>query len=329
MRYILQKIGFYLVAFWAALTLNFFLPRLMPGNPVDMMLTKLAQRGPVSPEAREAIELLLGTNSQASLPVQYFEYLGKIFSLDLGVSVAYFPASVADVIGQTLPWTIGLIGIATLISFVIGVGLGMLAGWKRGSWLDNFIPVTTMFQSVPYFWLALILLFLLGSTWQLFPLNGGYNVYTTSPGWSWEFIGSLIYYGTLPALTIVISSVGGWMLGMRNMMVSTLSDDYILTAEAKGLRPRRIMTAYAARNAVLPSVAGFAISLGFVVAGSIVTEAVFSYPGIGSALLNAVSSNDYSLMQGVFLVITLSVLGANLLVDLLYTIIDPRTRARS
>ena len=329
MRYILQKIGFYLVAFWAALTLNFFLPRLMPGNPVDMMLTKLAQRGPVSPEAREAIELLLGTNSQASLPVQYFEYLGKILSLVLGVSVAYFPASVADVIGQTLPWTIGLIGIATLISFVIGVGLGMLAGWKRGSWLDNFIPVTTMFQSVPYFWLALILLFLLGSTWQLFPLNGGYNVYTTSPGWSWEFIGSLIYYGTLPALTIVISSVGGWMLGMRNMMVSTLSDDYILTAEAKGLRPRRIMTAYAARNAVLPSVAGFAISLGFVVAGSIVTEAVFSYPGIGSALLNAVSSNDYSLMQGVFLVITLSVLGANLLVDLLYTIIDPRTRARS
>lgn len=329
MRYILQKLGFYLVAFWAALTLNFFLPRLMPGNPVDMMLTKLAQRGPVSPEAREAIELLLGTNSQAPMPVQYVEYLGKIFSMDLGVSVAYFPASVADVIGQTLPWTIGLIGIATLISFVVGVGLGMLAGWKRGSWLDNFIPVTTMFQSVPYFWLALILLFLLGSTWQLFPLNGGYNVYTTSPGWSWGFIGSLIYYGTLPALTIVISSIGGWMLGMRNMMVSTLSDDYILTAEAKGLRPRRIMTAYAARNAVLPSVAGFAISLGFVVAGSIVTEAVFSYPGIGSALLNAVSSNDYSLMQGIFLVITLSVLGANLLVDLLYTIIDPRTRARS
>ena len=328
-RYILQKLGFYLVAFWAALTVNFFLPRLMPGNPVDMMLTKLAQRGPVSPEAREAIELLLGTNSEAPLPVQYVEYLGKIFSLDLGVSVAYFPASVVDVIGQTLPWTIGLIGIATLISFVIGVGLGMLAGWKRGSWLDNFIPVTTMFQSVPYFWLALILLFLLGSTWQLFPLNGGYNVYTTSPGWSWEFIGSLIYYGTLPALTIVISSVGGWMLGMRNMMVSTLSDDYIMTAEAKGLRPRRIMTAYAARNAVLPSVAGFAISLGFVVAGSIVTEAVFSYPGIGSALLNAVSSNDYSLMQGVFLVITLSVLGANLIVDLLYSIIDPRTRARS
>lgn len=325
----MQKLGFYLVAFWAALTLNFFLPRLMPGNPVDMMLTKLAQRGPVSPEAREAIELLLGTNSQGPLWEQYIDYMGKIFSLDLGVSVAYFPASVTDVIGQTLPWTIGLIGISTLISFIIGVGLGTLAGWKRGSWLDNFIPVTTMFQSVPYFWLALILLFVLGGSLKWFPVNGGYNVYETSPGWSWDFVGSVIYYGALPALTIVISSIGGWMLGMRNMMVSTLSDDYILTAEAKGLRPRRIMAAYAARNAVLPSVAGFAISLGFVVAGSIVTEAVFSYPGIGSALLNAVSSNDYSLMQGVFLVITLSVLGANLLVDLLYTVIDPRTRARS
>lgn len=329
MKYILQKLGFYLVAFWAALTVNFFLPRLLPGNPVDIMLSRLAQRGPVSPEAREAVELMLGTNTDAPLIVQYWQYLGKLFSFDLGTSVAYFPASVTDIIGQTLPWTIGLIGIATVISFVVGVTLGTLAGWKRGSWLDNLIPVTTMLQSVPYFWLALILLFVLGGMWQIFPINGGYNVYETNPGWNWDFIGSVIYYGTLPALTIVISSIGGWMLGMRNMMVSTLSDDYILTAEAKGLRPMRIMTTYAARNAVLPSVAGFAISLGFVVAGSIVTEAVFSYPGIGSALLNAVGNNDYSLMQGLFLVITLSVLGANLLVDLLYSFIDPRTRARS
>jgi peptide/nickel transport system permease protein len=149
------------------------------------------------------------------------------------------------------------------------------------------------------------------------------------PGWNAAFLGSVVYYGTLPALTIIISSFGGWMLGMRNMMVSTLSEDYMVTAEAKGLSPGRIMRRYAARNAILPSISGFAISLGFVVAGSIVTEAVFSYPGIGSALLQAVSSNDYALMQGIFLVITLSVLGANLLVDLLYSVIDPRTRARS
>ncbi|PSL37017.1 peptide/nickel transport system permease protein [Labedella gwakjiensis] len=329
MRYALQKVVFYVVAFWAALTLNFLLPRWMPGNPVDIMLSKLAQRGPVTPETREAIELLLGTNSQLPLWDQYVQYLGQVLTGNLGVSVTFFPAPVSQVIGQTLPWTIGLIGISTILSFLLGVGLGQLAGWKRGSWLDNIIPVTTMFQSVPYFWLALILVFLFGSVWQFFPINGGYDVWETTPGWNAAFIGSVIYHGTLPALTIVLSSIGGWMLGMRNMMVSTLSEDYIVTAEAKGLSPRRIMTTYAARNAVLPSVAGFAISLGFVVAGSIVTEAVFSYPGIGSALLQAVGSNDYALMQGIFLVITLSVLGANLIVDLLYSLIDPRTRARA
>ncbi|NAZ83894.1 ABC transporter permease subunit [Kineococcus sp. R8] len=329
MRYIAWKIGFYVAALWAALTLNFFIPRWMPGDPVDILISKLAQRGPVAPATRRSIEALLGTDSSQPLWTQYGRYLHNIATGDLGVSVTFFPTTVGQIISQTLPWTIGLIGIATVISFVLGVGLGTLAGWKRGSWIDNLVPVTTMFQSVPYFWLALILLFLLGSTFAVFPLYGGYDVYGATPGWNSAFLTSVAYYGTLPALTIVLSSIGGWMLGMRNMMVSTLSEDYMVTAEAKGLRPMRIMRRYAARNAVLPSVSGFAISLGFVVAGSIVTEAVFSYPGIGSALLQAVSSNDYALMQGIFLIITVSVLGANLLVDLLYAVIDPRTRARA
>jgi peptide/nickel transport system permease protein len=148
------------------------------------------------------------------------------------------------------------------------------------------------------------------------------------PGLTPQFFGSALYYGFLPALTIVLSSIGGWMLGMRNMMVATLSEDYIVTAEAKGLKPGRVRLTYAARNAVLPSLSGFAISLGFVVAGSIVTEQVFSYPGVGQLLFTAVSNNDYALMQGVFLVISLSVLAANLVVDVLYGLIDPRTRAR-
>jgi len=328
-RYILRKIGFYLAALWAALTVNFIIPRLMPGDPVDLLIAKLGQHGPVTPETRQSIEALLGADTDQSILSQYADYLHNLASGDLGLSVSFFPATVSSIIAQTLPWTIGLIGLATIISFLVGIGLGTVAGWKRGSWLDNLIPVTTMFQSVPYFWLALILLFAFGSVWSIFPLNGGYDVYNAVPGWNATFLGSVVYYGTLPALTIIISSFGGWMLGMRNMMVSTLSEDYMVTAEAKGLRPGRIMRRYAARNAILPSVSGFAISLGFVVAGSIVTEAVFSYPGIGSALLQAVSSNDYALMQGIFLVITLSVLGANLLVDLLYSVIDPRTRARS
>jgi len=329
LRYILRKLGFYLAALWAAVTVNFIIPRLMPGDPVDLLIAKLGQHGPVTPETRQSIEALLGTDSNQPILSQYVDYLHNLATGNLGLSVSFFPATVSSIIAQTLPWTIGLIGLATIISFVVGIGLGTVAGWKRGSWLDNLIPVTTMFQSVPYFWLALILLFAFGSVWSIFPLNGGYDVYNAMPGWNAAFLGSVVYYGTLPALTIIISSFGGWMLGMRNMMVSTLSEDYMVTAEAKGLSPGRIMRRYAARNAILPSISGFAISLGFVVAGSIVTEAVFSYPGIGSALLQAVSSNDYALMQGIFLVITLSVLGANLLVDLLYSVIDPRTRARS
>ncbi|MFD1146622.1 ABC transporter permease [Saccharothrix hoggarensis] len=326
MRYYARKFAFYLVALWAALTLNFFIPRLMPGNPVDILMAKLAQRGgTVDPSARRAYELLLGTNSGESLFQQYVSYLGNMFRGDLGISVSSFPTPVSQIIAEALPWTLMLVGIATFLSFALGIVLGTFVGWRRGTWLDSLVPATTVLAAVPYFWLALILVAVLSSAWGWFPLQGGYDV-ILSPGWNADFIGSAIYYGTLPALTIVISSVGGWLLGMRNMMVSATSEDYVLTAKAKGLRDSRIMIKYAARNAVLPSVAGFAISLGFVVAGSIITEQVFSYPGIGSKLLQAVQNNDYALMQGIFLVITVAVLGANLVVDLLYAVIDPRTR---
>jgi peptide/nickel transport system permease protein len=329
MSYFLRKIGFYAVALWAALTLNFAIPRMLPGNPVDILLAKLQQRGgTVTPETREAYALLLGGDDTLPLWRQYIDYLGNLFQGDLGVSVSYYPAPVSEVIGQSLPWTVILVGLATVIAAVLGVALGAFVGWKPGTWLDSLIPATTLLAAVPYFWLALLLTYLLARVLGWFPLQGGYDVVLT-PGWNAEFIGSAITYGFLPALTIVLASIGGWLLGMRNMMVSTLSEDYILTAEAKGLSPRKILRSYASRNAVLPSVAGFAISLGFVVSGSVITEQVFSYPGIGGRLLGAVSNNDYALMQGLFLFITLAVLGANLVVDLLYGLIDPRTRARS
>ncbi|ANZ40230.1 peptide ABC transporter permease [Lentzea guizhouensis] len=327
MRYYARKIAFYLVALWAAVTLNFVIPRLMPGNPVDVLIARLQQRGgSVDPAVRRSYELLLGTGGDRSVFGEYFAYLGNLARGDLGVSVSAFPAPVSEVITASLWWTIVLVGIATLVSFVLGVALGAVVGWRRGTWLDALVPSTTVLAAVPYFWLALLLVALLSSALGWFPLLGGYDV-VLSPGWNAEFIGSAVYHGTLPALTIVISSVGGWLLGMRNMMVSAMSEDYVLTARAKGLRDSRVMIRYAARNAVLPSVAGFAISLGFVVAGSIVTEQVFSYPGIGGRLLQAVQNNDYALMQGIFLVITIAVLGANLAVDLLHTLIDPRTRA--
>lgn len=329
MNYFVRKLGFYLIALWAALTLNFLIPRLLPGNPVDILLAKLQQRGGiVTPDTRKAYELLLGGDSSEPLLVQYWNYLINIFRGDLGVSVSYFPTPVIEVINTSLPWTIVLVGVSTVLATVIGVALGAVVGWKPGTWLDSLIPATTLLAAVPYFWLALLLVYFFASTLKLFPSQGGYDV-ILDPGFSWEFIASAIQYGFLPALTIVIASVGGWLLGMRNMMVSTLSEDYILTAQAKGLSPGRILRHYAARNAVLPSVAGFAISLGFVVSGSIVTEQVFSYPGIGSKLLSAVTNNDYALMQGLFLFITLAVLVANLIVDLFYGLIDPRTRVNA
>jgi peptide/nickel transport system permease protein len=227
-----------------------------------------------------------------------------------------------------MPWTLVLVGIATVLAATLGIVLGAIAGWKPGTWVDSLVPATTLLAAVPYFWLALMLVYLMSRQFNLFPGQSGYDV-TLDIGWNWPFLASAVRHGFLPALTIVLASVGGWLLGMRNMMVSTLSEDYVLTAEAKGLKRGRIMRNYAARNAVLPSIAGFAISLGFVVSGSVVTEQVFSYPGIGSRLFGAVTNNDYALMQGVFLYITVAVLAANLVVDLLYGLIDPRTRARN
>ncbi|MFC5288750.1 ABC transporter permease [Actinokineospora guangxiensis] len=329
MTYFARKGLFYLVALWAAVTVNFFIPRLMPGTPVDSLMAKLAQRGgTVGPETRRAFELLLGGTSDEPLLAQYWSYLGNMVRGEFGVSVSSYPTPVSEVIAGSLPWTVVLVGVATLLSFLLGVTLGMVVGWRRGTWLDNLVPATTVLAAVPYFWLALILVAVFSGSLGWFPLNGGYDV-VLDPGWSPEFIGSAVYHGILPALTIMVSSVGGWLLGMRNMMVSAGSEDYVLTAQAKGLRGGRVMLRYAARNAVLPSVAGFAISLGFVVSGSIITEQVFSYPGIGSKLLQAVQNNDYALMQGIFLIITVAVLGANLVVDLLYGLIDPRTRAKS
>jgi peptide/nickel transport system permease protein len=232
---------------------------------------------------------------------------------------------VSDVLGQSMFWTLTLITVCTVIGFVIGTALGMLAGWKRGTWLDSLVPATTFLSSIPYFWFAIIVVYVFAITLKWFPLSGGYAV-TETIGLNAGFIGSAINYAVLPAITIVVASVGGWLIGMRNMMVTTLSEDYVRLAEAKGLPKRRVMYSYAARNAMLPSFSGFAMSLGFVIGGSIVTEVVFNYPGIGSVLFKAAQAADYPLMSAIFLLITVLVLIANLIADIAYVFLDPRTR---
>jgi peptide/nickel transport system permease protein len=326
-RYAARKAGFYLVAAWVAVTVNFLLPQFIPGNPVEALIGRMAQSGSPPPGEAKVLTALLGLGTGNILD-KYWQYLDGLAHLRLGLSISEFPTPVSTEISQSIYWTLILVGTATVISFVLGITLGALAGWKRGSKLDAIIPATTLLTAMPYFWLALIALYLFSSNiWHVLPPGQGYDTNSNlTAGWNLPFIASAVQHAILPAATIVLSSVGGWLLGMRNMMVSTLADDYVLAAEAKGLRQRRIMIGYAARNAVLPSVSGFAISLGFVVSGAIAMEYVFSYPGIGDKLVQAVNNNDYPLMQGIFLVITFAVLAANLVVDLMHGFIDPRTR---
>jgi len=323
MRYLLRRIGFYLVALWAALSLNFLIPRLMPGDPVLLLVGRL--QGQVDPRAIQALRLQFGLNN-SSIGSQYVTYLGDLLHGNLGISITYFPTPVSQVIGLGLRWTLVLVGVSAILSFFIGTLLGTMAAWKRGSWIDStFSPLLTFLSAVPYFWLALIVLYLLGFVLKWFPLTGAYSLDVT-PGLSGAFLASAVYHAILPAATIVISSIAGWMLGMRNAMLTTLSEDYVLMAQAKGLTDRRVMLIYAARNAILPNITGFALSLGFVIGGALLTEIVFSYPGLGYILLQGVQSDDFPLMQGIFLLIAVAVLCANFLADICYSVLDPRVR---
>ncbi len=324
MPFILRRLAFYVVAAWVALTVNFFIPRAMPGNAVQEIMSKFPN---LQPSAYRALQAMLGVGHPGSLWHQYLAYLGDVAHFNFGTDVAEYPAQVSTLLGETIPWTLTLVGTATVIAFFIGTALGILAGWRHGGWLDRVLPGLMFLQAIPYFFLALILLTLLAVTVHVFPLGQGYAG-GLIPGWHWAFAGSAVYHSVLPAFTIVLTSVAGWMLQMRNVMITTIGEDYVLAAQAKGLPNRRVIFSYAARNALLPQLQGFGLALGFVVSGAIIMEIVFSYPGIGLLLLNAVTSNDFPLMQAIFLVITFAVLLANLIIDLVIVAFDPRVRAR-
>lgn len=323
MGYALRRLGFYLVAAFASLTLNFFLPRLMPGDPAATMYARF--RGKLKPEALEALKQAFGF-TDAPLLEQYVTYLKHIFSGDLGISIAHFPTPVSEVIATGLGWTLWLTGFAVIVAFSVGTLLGIVVAWRRDGALDTILPPAFAFLGAfPYFWLAMLLLWSLGFGLDWFPIQHAYGD-DLSPAFSWAFISDMFRHAALPAASIVLATLGGWMLSMRNTMIGQLSDDSILLARAKGLVPRTVMLRYAARNALLPNVTGFGMALGFVVGGSLLTEIVFSYPGQGYLLVQAVRTQDYLLMQGLFLVITFAVLAANWLVDLAYVFLDPRTR---
>jgi peptide/nickel transport system permease protein len=325
-RYVVRKVALFLLTLWAAVTLNFALPRLMPGSPVDAALGKLAASGqPITNALRQAVESQLGAPN-GNVFGQYRDYLDNIVHLNFGRSYSFPTETVWQTIGQALPWTLVLVGATTICTFVIGTLLGVYAGWRRGRLTDSSVTIgATLFAAFPPFWLGLLLLYLLAFKLNWFPIKGGYGLGST-PEASFAFLGDAFQHSVLPAVTLAVSSLSGWVFGMRNNMINTLGEDYVNFAEANGLRTRTIALLYAARNALLPNVTAFGLSLGAVVGGSVLVEGIFSYPGLGNLLYIAVLNHDFPLMQALFLVLTVSMLVAIFIVDLVYVRLDPRVR---
>jgi peptide/nickel transport system permease protein len=325
LRFALRRLGFFVFTLWAALTINFLLPRLMPGNPALAMLSKF--HGELTPQTLKALDILFGVNTHKSLPAQYVSYLHQVATGNFGISLDFYPKSVSSVIGSAIWWTVGLVGVSTVLAFTLGTGLGIVAAWRRGGRLDSILPPTFVITSaIPYFWMGMVFVLVFGISLHWLPYVGGYYVSTDTPSLSPTFLGDVLAHAVLPGLALVVTTIGTWILTMRNTMITTLAEDYVRMARAKGLPGRRIMVDYAARNAILPNLTGFAMSLGFVVSGAILIEYVFNYPGIGFMLLQAVQGEDYPLMQALFLLITLAVLLAILLADVATALLDPRTR---
>jgi len=321
--YLLKRLGIYAIAGWAAITLNFFIPRMMPGDPASVMFASF--RGKLKPEAMEALKQTFGFTDGPLLD-KYFIYLKHLFNGDLGISTAYFPEQVSTIIISGLGWTLLLVGTSLIISFIIGTFIGIFIAWRRDEKLDSILPPTFSFiSSFPYFFTAMLLLYFLGFKMGWFPIRHAYNS-DLIPGFNMAFIKSCMHHAILPASTLIFMGIGGWMLQMRNNMMGTISTDYISFAKSKGLSQKRIMIFYAARNAILPIVTSFGMAIGFILNGTILTEIIFSYPGQGYILFQAVQAQDFQLMQGIFLTITLAVLAANWLIDILVLILDPRTR---
>ncbi|WP_425145076.1 ABC transporter permease [Deinococcus sp.] len=324
MNYLLRKFGLLLFTLWIAATLNFILPRLVPGDPVGAMMAKY--QGQLTPAAADALKAAYGLNDQGSLLAQYFTYLGHLLQGNFGRSMSQFPTPVSEVIAQAAPWTIGLIGVTTIISFFLGSALGLYSAWKRGTTLADAMPPVALFlNSMPYFWFALLLVYLFALRSSVFPLSGNLDPFVGdafTPKW-WA---SMLRHAALPALTIVVTAAGGWLITMRNNVMGVMGEDYLAFARAKGLTEGRILNRYILKNALLPSLTSFGMALGFVVGGSILVETVFSYPGLGFYLYSAVVAVDYPLMQAIFLMIAAAVLIANFIVDALYVVLDPRVR---
>lgn len=328
--YYVQKLLKTLFTVFVVVTFTFFLVRLLPGNPIEQMVNLLVNTQGISmKEAQDQASALYAIDLSQPLYLQYFDYLGKTLRGDLGDSLLSPGTTVTSIILKFLPWTIFSVGTGLLLSFVVGMGLGMLMAYYRDSWIDHVLTVfASIFSSIPDYLIGLLLIVWLGIQWKLVPIAAmrGSLSPNTVIGFTWDFFADAFFHAALPISTYFITTVGRWMLSMKSSTISTLGEDYVTVAKARGLRDWRITTAYVGRNASLPLFTQLAISVGFVVGGSFLIESIFVYQGIGASLGAAISRRDYTVMQGVFLVITLSVVFANFFADLLYSWIDPRIK---
>jgi peptide/nickel transport system permease protein len=328
--YLLRRFGVFLLIAWLAATLNFFLPRLTGQDPVRVKLLQQAQLGG---HVQAGIDEMVKEYDRRfgldrPLWAQYLTFLGNAARLDFNYSIANYPRTVNAMIAEALPWTVALLGTTTLVSFALGTFLGALLGWPRAPrWMRWLMPPLWALHAIPFFLLGLILIYVFAFRFPVLPMFGGYSA-GAFPGFTVAFILDLIRHAILPALSIVLVATGGWALSMRGMMVTTQGEDYVIFAEAKGLRSATIFLRYCVRNALLPQATGLALALGQIVSGAVLVEVIFGYPGIGTVLFQAIRENDHFLIQGIVFVVILALGFATLLLDALYPLLDPRISYR-
>lgn len=323
--YVARRFGMWLLTVWLGSTLIFIVPRLAPGDPVAAMVSRmLAQSGYVE-GANEMIEAWRARfGLDGPILVQYWNYLRNLVTFDLGYSLASFPSNVNEMVADALPWTLGLLVIATILSFILGNLIGALLAWRQTpGWIRSLLPITLTFTSIPFFMLGILLIYLFAFVLKWFPSSGGYGRGVIQ-GLNWDFVVSVFYHGMLPAIAIVVTSMGFWALGMRGMMITNDGEDYMILAEAKGLRPFRVFWVYGIRNSILPQITALALSLGLIAGGSTLVEYIFAYPGMGYLLYLGIVNNDYTLIQGIVFILILGTATAVLILDLLLPLVDPR-----
>lgn len=325
--FLARRLGFYIVTGFFALVLNFALPRFMPGNPVLTLERQLEQQtgAAPTPQAMAGLQALYG-NPTKNLPAQFFDYIDHVLHFNFGLSISDYPDPVSNLVLAALPWTLFLVGVTTVLAWIIGTALGAWTGWRPGGLVDSVVTmVGTFLNSIPSFWLALLALAVFAFKLHWAPASGGYDPTVPFSFDNLWFDLSVLRYAWLPAATLVFIGFAGWQFTMRNVMVTTISEDYVQLARAKGLPGRGVMFRYAARNAMLPNVTGLAHAIGGVIGGVVLIEIVFTYPGMGELLYQAVQAKDFPIMQAIFFMITFTVLASNFIADSLYVLLDPRT----